>query len=263
MSDKRAITFTGRIYPERTAVGITTKDAGLELHLEFRLDSGAQLPARILIAYSQVVVTIAEPEPFDDVMTLKNQVQSVVSSLADIVGWLNGCGYVAEITSYASSEAQGVFGVQIPVLSAKKSRLDATTIFGLVLSGLDGIYLRRSFADLRSAILSPDDTPFFCFRAVEAVTKHFPGTKAKARASMCASLRVDDGWVVAWLQRPANEIRHGAVIPVTDEGRQRSLLAAWEVIERYMVWRISGEAAFPADEFPRLRKQDDPLMLRA
>lgn len=134
------------------------------------------------------------------------------------------------------------------------------TIFGLVLSGPEGIYLRRSLADLRSAILSPDDTPFFCFRAVEAITRHFAVTKAKARASMCASLRVDDGWVVRWLQKPANSIRHGAAVPVTDEGRQRSFLAAREVIERYMVWRASGGAALAAGEFPRLRRQDDPLL---
>jgi len=259
MPDARAIIFTGRIYPERTSVEVKTDGPSDALRLEIALEGGARLPMRIVIDASQVIVAIAAPEPSVDLLTLKNSVQSVVSSLADVVGWQNGCGYLAEVTSYASSDAQGVFGVQIPVLAARHSRLDTTTIVALLLAGRDGFYLRRSLADLRAAILSPDDTPFFCFRAVEALVRQFPGTKGNARAAMCATLRVDDSWIVRWLQKPANDIRHGAVVPVTDEQRQRSFLAAHEVIERYMVWRSSGGAALTDGEFPRLRRDDDPL----
>jgi hypothetical protein len=78
---------------------------------------------------------------------------------------------------------------------------------------------------------------------------------------MCASLRVDDGWVVRWLQKSANDVRHGGAVSVTDEKRQRSLLATREVIQRYMFWRTSGGsgAVLSAAEHPRLRAQDDPL----
>lgn len=264
MPEAKAIVFSGRIYPERAYVTtMALGGPGGELRMEIGLPGNARTPVRVVIDSSQIVVAMAAPEPLDDLLTLKNQIQGVVSSLADVVGWLNGCGYVAEITGYASSERQGVFGVQIPVLAAKQSRLDATTILGLVLSGADGIYLRRALADLRWAILSPDDTPFFCFRAFEALTKHFSGSRRRARASMCESLLVDDEWVVRWLQKPANPIRHGAVVPVTDEQRQRSFLAAREVIERYMVWRASGDTALTPPEFPRLEGQLDPLELGA
>jgi len=74
---------------------------------------------------------------------------------------------------------------------------------------------------------------------------------------------MDDGWVVRWLRKSANDIRHGGAVSVTDEERQRSLLAAREVIQRYMFWRTSGGAALSATEYPRLRTQDDPLLLRA
>jgi hypothetical protein len=82
---------------------------------------------------------------------------------------------------------------------------------------------------------------------------------------MCASLRVDDGWVVRWLQKSANDIRRGGAVSVTDEERQRSLLAAREVIQRDMswFWRTSGGAVLSAAEYPRLRAHDDPLLLRA
>jgi hypothetical protein len=80
---------------------------------------------------------------------------------------------------------------------------------------------------------------------------------------MCAFLRVDDGWVVDWLQKPANEIRHGAVVSITDLDRQRSLLAAREIIDRYMAWRISEGAGISAVDFPKLNRGDDPLSLKA
>jgi hypothetical protein len=263
MADARSIIFSGRIYPERAYVGVSADGPGGALPLEFQVNTGARIPARILMDSAQVVVAMAAPEPLDDLLTLKNGVQSVVSSLADVVGWQNGCGYTVELTSYASSDGQGVFGVQIPVLAAKPRRIDTPTVFNLIMAGPDGLYLRRALADLRWAILSPDDTPFFCYRSLEALRRHFPGTARQARASMCTSLRVDDGWVVDCLQKPANEIRHGAVVPVTDLDRQRSLLAAREIIDRYMAWRISDGAGISAVDFPRLHRGDDPLLLKA
>jgi len=65
------------------------------------------------------------------------------------------------------------------------------------------------------------------------------------------------------LQKPANEIRHGALVEVTDEARQRAVLAAHEVIERYMAWRVQGGAQLPANAFLRLRERVDPLLLRS
>ncbi len=124
MPETRSIIFTGRIYPERTYVTLKTEGPGDVLHLEIGLDSGARLPMRVVIDSSQVIVAMAAPEPLVDLLTLKNSVQSVVSSLADVVGWQKGCGYLAEVTSYASSDSQGVFGVQIPVLAAKPGSTD-------------------------------------------------------------------------------------------------------------------------------------------
>lgn len=263
MPDTKAIIFTGRIYPERTYVGMQGDAPGGALLVNIVPYGGDPLPARVLMDASQVIVALTEPDPLGDLWTLKNDVQSTVSSFADVVGWQNGCGYLAEITSYASSDIQGVFGVQSPGLAAKPSRLDTTTVYSLVVSGNEGTYLRRALADLRWAILSPEDTPFFCFRAVEALSRHFATRKARARALMCASLRMDDRWVVRWLQRPANDIRHGASAFASSEERRRSYSAAHEVIERYMVWRTSGGAGLSDSEFPRLREEDDPLALLA
>jgi len=264
MADAKAIIFTGRVYPERTYVELTGAGPGGALLVNIGLPGRDPLPARILIDSAQVIVAMAAPDPLDDLPTLKNGVQSLVSSLVDVVGWQNGCGYLVELTSYASFDSQGVFGVQIPVLAAKPRRIDTPAVFNLVMTGRDGLYLQGALADLRWAMLSPHDTPFFCYRSFEALRRHFPGTTRQAtRAAMCASLRVDDGWVVEWLQKPANEIRHGAFDSVTDLDRQRSLLAAREIIDRYMAWRVSDGAAISAIDFPRLRRQDDPLLLRA
>lgn len=52
-------------------------------------------------------------------------------------------------------------------------------------------------------------------------------------------------------------------VHVTDEDRQRILLGAREIIDRYMAWRITHGAGISAADFPRLHGQDDPLLLKA
>lgn len=250
--------FNGRLHPERASVTIDPPRPFI-----FEASMGHVAQGHLAIYASQIVVSLEVGEP-DDVWTMRNAVQTLAASIADIAGWIYGGAFVAEITSFSGPESVRVFPATVPVLveAADRKRVDVPTLFALLADPISGLFLRRALGDLRSAILTPDDTAFFCFRAVEALVRSFGQPMRQARAVMCRRLRVDDAWIVEYLQRPSNEVRHGAVVPVSDEDRQRLFLACREVIERYMILVSAKLDILPMGEFPRLTKARDPLSLR-
>src|SRR5262249_51689904 len=155
------------------------------------------------------------------------------------LGWTNGCGYTVEITGEDGPDGHAVFGVEIPILheSPPAAPADFPGIIPLLVRDPSGTMrpLRRALADFRQAVLSPSDTPFYCFRAVEALMYHFARNPRKGRVELCRRLRIDDNWILQNLERPAGEIRHGKLIAVSNEDRVQAFRSARAVIERFVL----------------------------
>jgi hypothetical protein len=253
------LTFVGRVHPERAPLTVSPP-----IPFELQTVAGGNLPATVSILASQIIVSLNRIDGPVDLFTLRNVVASLVSSIADVAGWLHGYAYQVEMTAVTGPNTYQTFGIDVPVLvaAAETSRVKDVAAILQLTTGPNGAYLRRALADFRMAMLAPDDTAFYCYRAVESLRRSFGATKGGRRAGLSTSLRIDDSWLIVYLERPANDVRHGGVAPVTDEDRQRLLLAAHEVIERYIVLRSSGESRVPP-EVKRLRVDDDPLRLLA
>lgn len=162
--------FSGRVYPERAQVQI--KLPGWRCSF---VDKGSGIVGEMSteISLPQISAIFYSEEPVKDVMTLKNAVEDAIRLQLDILGYVLGCGYDAEITQAVLLETneQIVFGVGIPVLESRKNQ-DFASIFHLF-NKEESDFLRRCLADLREAMKTPKDTGEFCYRAIETLRKFF------------------------------------------------------------------------------------------
>ena len=246
-------TYFGRVLPERVAFTFMVKDRDTGAVVPYPIEwlvrddpTGPRRRGALLIDCSQVVFHTDDPMP-DDWDTARNMVRSIVQHVTDAYSYENGFAYEVEILSAQRGDSQRVFGVGVPVLAGRDRTppLDHNTILELAGPSLP---LRRALADMRQAILNPDDTPFYCSRAVDALQYHWDPEEGEAWPELREALRIDEGWLKT-LTKPANKIRHGLVRGVSDEERARAMVAAHNVIDRFIILLHRGIEKLPGDEF--------------
>ena len=90
--------------------------------------------------------------------------------------------------------------------------------------------------------IKPDDTPFYCFRALESPKQCFGYATGAATdreqwedmAKVIGGKR-DDVEPIRKLAFPA---RHGGPEPVTDQIRKNTFLTTWDIVEKYVDYRL-------------------------
>mgnify|MGYP001566633949 CR=1 FL=1 len=203
---------------------------------------------------NQITVVVESDEP--NLFTLRNIVRSEAEFVTNVAGFILGYGYDVEITK-AFGEALDptrVFGIDIPVLSERVKGRDVNAqvnaIFPLCF-GRDAIYLRRCLADLSFAIKRPDDTAFYCFRALESVRQSFgadlpEADQWKAMGEAVGSSKSD----MEPLRTHAFPARHGIPKPTSEEERKALFLYTWEIVERYIDFRLGASGNAPVFSLP-------------
>jgi hypothetical protein len=242
--------FFGRVHPERANVHISP------LHLKFGLPGKVDSEITIEIAASQIVARYSGSLNSIDLLSLRNQIQVITAGIIDAFAWANGCGYTVEITGAQLPDGMTIFGVQIPILMNSDELIQqrVNDALGLILNDASGTYrsLRRALADFRAAMLAPDDTPFYCYRAVEALMFFFDRNSRRATPKMCRRLNIEEKWLQKRLEEPSNEIRHGKIVAVSEIERKIAFESAKVVIERFIVMAKRGIESLPIDEFPMI-----------
>ncbi|OAI44079.1 hypothetical protein AYO38_02300 [bacterium SCGC AG-212-C10] len=166
---------------------------------------------------------------------------------------MKGCAYTVEITGRADELGAETFGCDIQGLTNEMSVTFESLVAAFLRPSIDGSRaLRRALADFRRAILEPDDTPFHCYRAVEALSYYFSSEKSSAWDGLRQALNIDREWIKANLQDPAGDIRHGRVVGVTGETRLRTLNAATLVTSRFAVLLLSGTQRLQLVDYPTI-----------
>jgi len=232
--------FQGKVHPERATIT-------LQCSLEFtHLASGEIATARISILLNQIAVWVDTTTVWY-VYDLRNIVKTIVSNELEFVGFVNGCAYDIEITRVLNQEHQvdEVFGVDIPCIVERNKEVnlaDRVAVIRGKTAGPEGIFLRRCFADLVSAMRNADDTGFYCYRAIECLRQHCivkfdldPSYKNKK--NQWSKLREVAGCsedVVRQLEESAKAPRHGEVVPISSDQRKNLFLLAWDVVDGYI-----------------------------
>ncbi|MBD1881456.1 hypothetical protein NC997_14080 [Trichocoleus sp. DQ-A2] len=118
--------------------------------------------------------------------------------------------------------------------------------------------LRRALANLREAIREPNDTGFFCFRAIESIRQHFyePQDRDTDKPSwerLRNSLRIDRSWIDALTKSyEAGNQRHGKSPYMSGENRVSAMLHTWKVVDRFCLYLDNGAVQL-AEEIEELR----------
>ena len=255
--------FTGRVLPERTHV--TIGNGNPIVYTVRRDDWGLDCTVAISVAAAQVSALVESSNPIDDLATLKNVIADIVGTVIDAYGYREGRGYLVELTSLTLQDGHlEVYGVEIGALQASRDErpLELHPLLFNVLSDGAGdtpgiAYhrqsLRYALADLRQAILSPPDTLFHCYRAIESVMQGFrepqgQGDDKAAWESMRRALVVDEA-ALKKLGTDASRHRHGAHATTTGAEREAAMLFAWRIVDRVTLFVQRGGEPLGAEDF--------------
>lgn len=235
----RKLLFTGVVRPERAQLTI-----GNVAH-QLDLASGTTCQVKFNVFNNQLSALV-EAEESEDIYTLRNIVKGTIELVTDIVGFVRGYAYDVEIVKVINEdlELSHVFGIQIPALEERNKRTEPEAvnhIYPLCL-GVDGKYLKRALSDLGMAIRHADDTPFYCFRAIESLKQYFGyvtgKTEDKEQWQEMTRAIGDHRTTVEPIRKLAFPARHGLPDATTDDERKNLFFSAWEIVEAFINFRL-------------------------
>jgi hypothetical protein len=102
------------------------------------------------------------------------------------------------------------------------------------------MYMTRCFTDLTLAMRHSDDTPFYCYRAIEALRHHHAAThrlKDADRAEQWQAFRDFSGVgenEIRFIATAAKDLRHGGLASCGDADRAEILKSTWAIVDRYL-----------------------------
>jgi hypothetical protein len=237
--------FSGIIHPERLGLTIGT--------IEQDLGSDGKIHGRMKVSISngQLTAFIEWDNESEDVFTLRNIVQATVEPVVNIASFLKGYAFNVDVVRVFDEGLNQslVFNNEIPALVERNQKRELTEVKFIypLCCGPDGLYLRRCLNDLNLAIKHPDDTGFYCYRALESLKQFFgelSGEKddRKQWKAMADALggKEEDTKLTRDHALPA---RHGVPNPITDEERREIFLHTWTIVERFIDYRLKDSGS--------------------
>jgi hypothetical protein len=237
--------LTGRVLPERATINIG--------QLRFQIvetSDVSQGDLSVEIVHSQVFAKFTTAGAVANIFTLRNIVESTVRALLDIVGYVHGYGYDADIVQYIPPEEAGtssyVFGINIPAIadSCAQAGVSVNDVLA-VMAKPNGYYVRQALADVREAIKSPTNTAFFCYRAIESLKNGYGRNHDKPATPDATWEQFRNQYALSkdaimQIKSFADPIRHGNYADeptISDSDRATIFKNTWDVINHY----ITGE----------------------
>jgi hypothetical protein len=233
--------FFGRLIPERALLDFS--EVAIGVPSQFDVPVG-QLYIQII--KSQVLIRFVTESEVSNILTLKNIVDDATRMLLDAVGFCYGYGYDLEIVSMQrpDSAQMAVFGIDIPSLKdvGIKNGISVKDVMA-TLAKSDGYYFRHALADAREAIRTPQDTGFFCYRAIESLKNCYASRggiasdPAEAWEAFRAHYLISEDSVMR-VKHFADPIRHGnyaQAAPISDKERSEVFDITWGIINAFVV----------------------------
>jgi hypothetical protein len=233
--------LSGVVHPERAMLSVSNVEHGFQ-----GLDGKKRGRIKFNIYNNQVSAFVEWENDAEDIHTLRNIARASVEVITNLMGFLKGYAYDVEITKIFDSDLglSFVFGIEIPALEERNKKRDFSKVGDAYLLCFDeeGLFLRRCLGDLSMAIKNADDTPFYCFRALESLKQYFGFANGleKDREQWEAMAKVIGvkQEVVEPIRELAFPARHGVPKPITDEERKQIFLVTWDIVERFIDYRL-------------------------
>lgn len=223
------VVFFGRTLPERasTTLDFTRTVASPKTHVEVRIIN-SQLSA------------VVRPGEATDIFTLSNIVKKAVLDHLAVYGFVFGDSRDVEIVRVVSPERNidHVFGTGVQKLferhspEGKEKALSAIFPF---LNGDDGMYASRALRFLSAAIRTPEETPFFCWQALDSLRMHFAAKNSLETLGESAQWDAFCEYTEVapeTLSAAASEARFRPG-PFSEDDRLETFERTWNIVERY------------------------------
>jgi len=212
-------------------------------------DNKFDVELKISVILNQLAVTVETAIDWD-VFDLRNFIATIIQYDLAIISFITGNAYSFELTRciHRRSGIDQVFGIDIPAIANRQKAKSSATLaarFSKIKRkaiGNDGILLNRCFSDLASAMKYHNDSPFYCYRAIEALRNHCaaqnglldsddPAQWQKFRE--VTGLSKED--ITRYKDKHADKLRHGKPSdPMTDQERADMFVWTWDIVDKYL-----------------------------
>lgn len=230
--------FYGVVLPERAQLS-------LQLSVQFtHVTSGISGKADVSIVLNQVAVWVDTDTEWD-IFDLRNTIRNLLQNELAIIGYLEGYAYDLEIARILNRTlgVDYVFGIDIPCIADRNKSINKIERLSLIRqksSGPEGVLLHRCFNDLMMAMKAPDDTGFYCYRAIESLRQHcilkfnIPGDKKLEQWRKLQDIAQCDEATIRNIKCAADSVRHGNYSSITSNEREYLFTKTWDIVDSYI-----------------------------
>jgi hypothetical protein len=248
--------FSARCRPEGTYVRFDVKNPPLRLKVAGV--EGQECEVSLLLSGGIYLAIAATTRvAISDIGTFRNQIATVCKSIYDAATFLQGEAVGVEITSLIEVDTGRfwTFADSVPELAQSADKRPLPTEAFVKLAILN-VRLRSALGDLKEAITSPNDTGFYCYRAIETLMQDFKRTgetdSKKAWLRFREALRITQEWIKPLTDSSVSN-RHGELKAVSGKERVFLMQLSWEITYRFASLRLRSVPSLPELEFPLLQ----------
>jgi hypothetical protein len=228
--------FFGVITPERAQLSIKSPKIGLKLYKE----NNTFLNYTIIL--NQIYVEYDTPIEEEDIYTLRNNLCTIISDNLSIISYLKGIFYEIDLRRMINRELSldEVFGVNIPYVDNRRTDISSDEKifekFKEIYHAIDKLgqfqnYIRLCLSNLSLSMKLHLDTPFFCYRAIEAL-RNYCGKKYNKSLEMEQWKKLS--LITNFDKSKMDYLRsHGHIISFSDEERQRFFEDTLDIIDAF------------------------------
>ena len=208
----------------------------------FHPTTGNRSRIKLNIVLNQITVLVYSDVDWD-IFDLRNIVKQLVIDYLSIIGYIKGYAYDVEIRQILNpaKEIDYVYGIDIRCISDRNQDKDLNSEVAKILPhwiGENGIFVRRCINDLIMAMKHPDDTAFYCYRALESL-RHYcrvsfeieiESDQWKKLSEITNTQKAD----IEFIREKAFPIRHGDVVGITSGEREEMFLKVWDIVDNFI-----------------------------
>jgi hypothetical protein len=246
--------FNGIVSPHWTPV----ETQNLRLDVQTRDGRSYNLALSVIGSYISLSTTLAEP--VEDLATFKNEIMPLVRCIFDTIGYQVGRAIDVKLTTVldTSNNMLMPFDDRVDELSRTQAERPST-IEELVPMACGSIALMDALRDLRQAIQYPNDTAFYCARAIESLVNTFRSSNSpdntqsrnQAWSDFRQNLLVGQD-VINRMRGISNAPRHGVRQELTGTKRVQHLRRAWKIMDRYISFLKNQKQPLQSDRYSEL-----------
>lgn len=197
---------------------------------------------KLSIVLNQITLWVYSESEWN-IFDLRNVGKQFASDILSIIGFLKGYAYDIEIRHVINDEKEidYVYGIDIPCIEKRNEHILVEEKLNDLLPktvGAGGIYVKRCLNDLIMAMKHPEDTGFYCFRAIEALKQYckniFNIEKESEQWKKVTEITGYEKDYIEIVKKFAFPTRHGEVLPITSADREEIFMKTWDVIESFL-----------------------------